>query len=101
MLRYNETVQRQSDLDLDTISAAGVQTEINYLRDLLQQQRTAAPPERGRQLQAARLQYYQTYIDIWIAAANGDSEPPIAVEELQAMQTELFDHMEDVRTACA
>ncbi len=101
VLRYNEAVQRQSGIDLDTISAAGVQKEINYLRDLLQQQRAATPPERGRELQAAWLEYYQTYIDIWIAAANGDSKPPITVEELQAMQTELFDQMEDARTACA
>lgn len=100
VLRYNEAVQRQGEIDLDTISPAGVQLEIAYLRELLQQQRSTTPPERGNQLQAAWLQYYQAFIDIWIAAANGDSEPPIAVEELQAMQTELFDQMEDVRTAC-
>lgn len=101
VLRYNEAVERQSGIDLDTISAAEVQIEINYLRDLLQQQRAATPPERGRELQAAWLEYYQTYIDIWIAAANGDSEPPITAGELQAMQSELFNLMEDARTACA
>lgn len=101
VLRNNEVVQRYSDLNPDTVSPGTAQIEVSYLQDVLRQQQVATPPQRGLQLQATWLHYYQTLIDIWTAVVNEDREPPITEGEMTAMQTELFEQMEDVRLGCA